>query len=147
MTRAMRFAILQRDGFRCFYCGRAGDATQLEVDHIEPLSLGGEDRATNLITGCIDCNQGKSDSFGGRGALRAASDRTGEIIKAHIAAWRRRHPEYSDPSQDKAFDELVDLIGNPIDLPGKRWERHLRWWLTPHPTGSPAYVLPMRGAN
>ena len=59
-----RFAILQRDNFRCQYCGRSPreDGVKLEVDHINPKSRGGANDADNYITACFDCNRGKTDT-------------------------------------------------------------------------------------
>jgi len=46
----MRFGILQRDGFRCRYCGGPGTApgVVLHVDHVI------------LVTACEECNLGKA---------------------------------------------------------------------------------------
>lgn len=39
ITKAIRYAVLQRDGFRCQACGRTkGDGVTLEVDHKVPQS-------------------------------------------------------------------------------------------------------------
>lgn len=58
----LRFTVLQRDGFRCVYCGAtAQDGGRLEVDHVIPRSKGGEDSQDNLVTSCRWCNLGKSD--------------------------------------------------------------------------------------
>lgn len=54
-----RFAILKRDNFRCQYCGKTSEQTQLEVDHIIPVAKGGADDEGNLITSCKICNRGK----------------------------------------------------------------------------------------
>jgi 5-methylcytosine-specific restriction endonuclease McrA len=51
--------ILRRDGYRCIYCGR-GDVT-LTVDHVVPLSRGGEDTWENLVCACVSCNNKKGD--------------------------------------------------------------------------------------
>lgn len=56
----MRFTILNRDGFRCKYCGRSAEETKLEVDHIIPVARGGKSVEENLITACMECNRGKS---------------------------------------------------------------------------------------
>ncbi|MGO9179948.1 MAG: HNH endonuclease [Candidatus Limnocylindrales bacterium] len=58
----LRFRVLQRDGFRCRYCGRPGSApgVVLHVDHIVPLAAGGVTRENNLRTACEECNLGKS---------------------------------------------------------------------------------------
>ena len=58
----MRFAVLQRDGFRCRYCGASGDSRSLHVDHITPVAAGGENEFENLATACQSCNAGKSDA-------------------------------------------------------------------------------------
>jgi 5-methylcytosine-specific restriction endonuclease McrA len=58
----MRFRVLQRDGFRCRYCGRPGGApgVVLHVDHVVPLAAGGCSTEDNLLTACEECNLGKS---------------------------------------------------------------------------------------
>ena len=55
----LRFAVLERDGFTCHYCGRAAPSVPLEVDHIIPASQGGTDRMENLVTACWSCNRGR----------------------------------------------------------------------------------------
>jgi len=46
---------------RCAYCGRPPiDDNSLTVDHVRPKSAGGEDRTTNCIPACWQCNQDKS---------------------------------------------------------------------------------------
>lgn len=46
---------------RCAYCGRPPiDDDSLTVDHVRPKSAGGEDRTSNCIPACRDCNQAKS---------------------------------------------------------------------------------------
>lgn len=57
----LRFRVLQRDGFRCQYCGRsARDGATLHLDHVVPVVAGGETSEDNLITACEMCNLGKS---------------------------------------------------------------------------------------
>ncbi|KKN28543.1 hypothetical protein LCGC14_0853100 [marine sediment metagenome] len=56
----LRWKILYRDKYTCQYCGQAAPNVQLEVDHIIPLSEGGADDDTNLITSCWACNRGKN---------------------------------------------------------------------------------------
>ena len=54
-----RFMILERDGFRCQYCGATAEQSRLEVDHIVPVSKGGTNDPDNLVTACHECNSGK----------------------------------------------------------------------------------------
>lgn len=51
--------IAQRFAFRCAYCGEK--PTQLEPDHVVPLSRGGDNSASNLLPTCHLCNCDKSD--------------------------------------------------------------------------------------
>jgi len=61
----LRLNVLNRDNFRCVYCGRS-PATDigvvLHIDHIVPFSKGGKTTLNNLQTLCSKCNLGKSDS-------------------------------------------------------------------------------------
>ena len=57
----LRLQILQRDNFRCRYCGATSLSTELEVDHIKPVSRGGGNDLNNLQTLCRSCNRGKSN--------------------------------------------------------------------------------------
>ena len=52
----MRFAIYQRDGYRCKMCGRSQNRAYLEVDHIFPIAKGGKSTYGNLQTLCHECN-------------------------------------------------------------------------------------------
>lgn len=58
-----RFEVFKRDGFKCQYCGRSAPEIVLRVDHIDPVSNGGENDLLNLVTACFDCNAGKSDKL------------------------------------------------------------------------------------
>jgi len=61
----LKFYVMQRDGFRCRYCGKS-PATHagvtLHIDHVKPRSKGGETTLENLVTACSECNLGKGDS-------------------------------------------------------------------------------------
>lgn len=59
MRPSTRFEVFKRDKFTCQYCGRMAPEVVLRVDHIHPVSQGGEDDLLNLATACFDCNAGK----------------------------------------------------------------------------------------
>lgn len=64
LTDSLRYDILKRDNFRCQICGsNAQDGVKLHVDHIVPVSKGGQTIKTNLRTLCDRCNLGKSDKM------------------------------------------------------------------------------------
>lgn len=61
VTTKVRWAVFQRDGFRCVYCGASAAESRLVVDHVLPIAKGGDDGMDNLATACRDCNLGKAD--------------------------------------------------------------------------------------
>lgn len=61
LSKKIRFEIFKRDSFKCGYCGGQPPEVVLEVDHITPVSKGGDDDINNLITACFDCNRGKTN--------------------------------------------------------------------------------------
>ncbi|MFI2753247.1 HNH endonuclease [Cellulomonas sp. P22] len=52
-----RRTVLQRDAFRCAYCGAAADT----VDHVHPRSRGGRHEWGNVVAACVRCNHRKAD--------------------------------------------------------------------------------------
>lgn len=59
LSRRLRMRVLERDGFRCVYCGAGPRQSLLEVDHVIPRVAGGTDDSWNLVTACQSCNGGK----------------------------------------------------------------------------------------
>jgi len=68
LSKRVRFEVFKRDSFKCQYCGAAAPEVLLQVDHIQPVTAGGSNEITNLVTACGSCNSGKSD--------RSLSDKT-----------------------------------------------------------------------
>jgi CRISPR/Cas system Type II protein with McrA/HNH and RuvC-like nuclease domain len=62
---AERKRLGQESGWKCFYCGKAGDKDQgpdgrvWHVDHAYPFSRGGDDQPDNHVLACATCNLGK----------------------------------------------------------------------------------------
>lgn len=61
IPKKIRFEVLKRDKFTCQYCGKSAPDVVLEIDHIKPVSKGGNNDIMNLVTSCKDCNLGKSN--------------------------------------------------------------------------------------
>jgi len=49
----LRALVLERDGYRCRECGKAG---RLEADHVQPLDKGGADDPDNMQALCVRCH-------------------------------------------------------------------------------------------
>lgn len=58
----LRKKVLERDGYRCRYCGSFDGP--FEMDHVYPESKGGETSVKNIVTACHKCNNKKSYNVG-----------------------------------------------------------------------------------
>ena len=90
-----RLAIYIRDGFACVYCGATvEEGTQLTLDHVKPVSKGGDNAPTNLVTACIRCNSSRGTRSVIAFAL-AVAEYLGEGVKPtaivrHVSNCKRR---------------------------------------------------------
>lgn len=53
--------LFRRDKNLCLYCGGKFSVAELSRDHVHPLSKGGRDIWTNVVTSCRRCNNRKAD--------------------------------------------------------------------------------------
>lgn len=53
--------LFRRDKNICLYCGGKFAQSDLSRDHVQPLSKGGIDTWTNVVTSCRRCNNRKAD--------------------------------------------------------------------------------------
>ena len=126
VSKRLRFEVFRRDGFRCRYCGRAATEAELQVDHVVPETLGGNDDPANLVTACNTCNAGKSsapldgpvvaqvadDALRWAGAMRQAAAEAARDVAGHTevhaavkAEWYRgRLPDDWTVSIDRFLD-------------------------------------------
>jgi len=56
---AVRERVLQRDDYRCVYCGERFPPELLTIDHVEPRMRGGDRSDGNLVAACGPCNARK----------------------------------------------------------------------------------------
>jgi len=52
--------LFRRDAHLCLYCGGHFPPSELSRDHVLPVSMGGEDVWTNVVTACKRCNTHKA---------------------------------------------------------------------------------------
>ena len=68
-----RVRVFSRDNFQCQFCGKQRGDVKIEIDHIIPVSLGGNSKLNNLQTLCRDCNIGK-------GQLKILKEQEGHML-------------------------------------------------------------------
>lgn len=51
--------ILQRDNYTCGYCSKKATT----IDHIKPVSKGGESSFSNTVAACFKCNSRKGNDY------------------------------------------------------------------------------------
>jgi diadenosine tetraphosphate (Ap4A) HIT family hydrolase/5-methylcytosine-specific restriction endonuclease McrA len=59
ISGSLRYEVLSRSGSRCELCGISNQERAIEIDHIQPRSLGGTDAPENLQALCYKCNANK----------------------------------------------------------------------------------------
>lgn len=108
MKKTKRFDVFKRDSFSCGYCGRKPPEVTLEVDHINPKSLGGDDDINNLITACFDCNRGKRDK---------PLDNIPSSLVENLATMKEKAAQVKEYNKflakiQKSEDGMVEIIAN-----------------------------------
>jgi 5-methylcytosine-specific restriction endonuclease McrA len=58
--RENRMKIYERDNYHCTYCSKQLTRFTATLDHIAPVSEGGDNSAGNLKTACLQCNSRKT---------------------------------------------------------------------------------------
>lgn len=61
ISGTLKYEVMKRARYRCELCGTSAAEIALEVDHIQPRSLGGSDDLNNLQALCYRCNARKSN--------------------------------------------------------------------------------------
>ena len=51
-----RLKVFERDGYKCHYCSKQLTRFSATLDHIQPVSKGGDNSFHNLVTACLHCN-------------------------------------------------------------------------------------------
>jgi len=99
LSSSARFAVLERAGFRCEYCGLAAPDATLHVDHVVPVIAGGTNDLDNLVAACSACNAAKA----GR-TLRPGHSRE------RVQLLRVARPSPSAPSGSRLDGALAELV-------------------------------------
>lgn len=101
IPRAVREAVLERDGHRCVLCAAS---VWLEIDHIVPVSRGGQSTLDNLQTLCRSCNRAKR----AKSAEQLRSNGVGTVL-SETETERELETPPNPPFQNEAVENLVRL--------------------------------------
>lgn len=130
ISAANREAVVARGGGRCEYC-RLGQDTQVAtfpVDHIIPVSEGGETALHNLCLTCPRCNASKWTHVAG------IDPTTGETVSLYNPRTQRWAEHFRWSDTDPAVLESATAIGRAtiavLDLNHSRHLEVRRWLMT-----------------
>lgn len=118
LSKSVRFEVFKRDSFKCQYCGKSAPDVVLEVDHIIPVSKGGDNDISNLITACFDCNRGKRDKkLTDKQSIKLQKEELDKLNARReqiemIAEWRKELLNLMNESIDK----IVEIINQEFYL-------------------------------
>ncbi|WP_347293106.1 HNH endonuclease signature motif containing protein, partial [uncultured Alistipes sp.] len=59
ISTAERKRVYEKFGGKCAYCGQPITYKEMQVEHMEPLALGGADSMENYMPACRICNHYK----------------------------------------------------------------------------------------
>lgn len=99
VSKRTRFEVLRRDGFACKYCGAKAPDVRLQVDHVNPTALGGNDDPSNLATACQPCNSGKASTAGDEAMIADVSRAALVWSRAMALAAERKSYDQGEHSQ------------------------------------------------
>lgn len=133
IPKSVRFEVFKRDGFKCQYCGQCSPDVILHVDHINPVSKGGDNDVMNLVTSCVDCNLGK-------GARELDDDTAVTKQRAQLEELNERREQLEmmiqwRESLKEMNSDVVDLVVSEIEeqMPGRTvndmGRKNIRSWL------------------
>jgi 5-methylcytosine-specific restriction endonuclease McrA len=61
--RLSKFNVIMRDRFQCQYCSIPVSVNTVTMDHVLPISKGGQTSWSNLVASCQDCNSRKGSKL------------------------------------------------------------------------------------
>ena len=118
-----RQILMDIHGAHCFYCGDTPE--YYEIDHVHPVSRGGDDSLSNMVLSCVSCNQTK----GGCG-INNMNDQPHWLREAVLRTLRLLYP-YSEKKFSYIPSGRYHLNGDlPVKTPaeitefGRLIERH-----------------------
>jgi len=119
ISKTTRFEVFKRDSFKCQYCGAMAPDVLLEIDHIQPVSKGGEESMLNYLTACKPCNAGKG--------ARTLEDGSAVLKQqAQLTELQERREQIEMMLQWR--DGLKDIEAEQVQIIAKAWAAVVPSW-------------------
>lgn len=94
--------LLDRDDYRCQYCGNQLEPTLLNMDHVIPRDQGGKTSWENIVTSCIKCNSKKANRLPHQANMHL-------IKKPERPRWRPFISSLIGQSYEKDWEHFLNL--------------------------------------
>ena len=108
--------ILEKTDGRCAHCGKKLNEQTMTVEHIYPISRGGEHDEYNLVALCDDCNENKSNfTYSIDDFFKYIKDEYKQLYKTNLIINRSENK-----SEKKKFLPFDSLVFNVIPESSKR---------------------------
>lgn len=117
ISKTVRFEVFKRDNFSCQYCGAKSPDVVLHLDHIHPVSKGGDNEIINLVTACDSCNLGKSDVELNDNAAIAKQRAQLEVLNERreqlemLLEWRESLKDFDQFEVDAVIEAIESNMG------------------------------------
>jgi hypothetical protein len=115
-----RGALIERDGEQCVYCG---STTNLVVDHMVPIAMGGEDVEDNLALACRRCNSGKAGRTPELAGVTITVASAADALARYRDTKRDVTVTVTPPEQNRADTEQNRTDKREIDSDFEAWYR------------------------
>lgn len=109
VTKRVRFEVLRRDNHTCQYCGATAPDAVLQIDHVMPKVLGGDDTPGNLVTACKGCNAGKTSIMPDSPLVQGLSEKAA----AYALGMQDKMTRFRQDLE--ALDDYTDSFNNEWD--------------------------------
>lgn len=130
ISKKIRFEVFKRDAFTCQYCGATPPKVILNIDHIHPVSKGGDNSQDNLITSCFDCNLGKS-ATPLTCVPQSLADKTAELREreAQVKGYYSIIAKTKQRLDSEAFDVAAVLDEKYRESLDRGWHRSIKMFI------------------
>jgi hypothetical protein len=133
VPKSVRFEVFKRDSFTCQYCGGKAPDVLLHLEHIQPVSKGGDNDLLNLVTSCQACNLGKgSRELSDASAIEKARRQVEELQKRReqiemVMRWQQSLADMNNQEVDACV--AVWLTIAPGKPPNNLGRCKLKLWI------------------